>query len=125
MQKSGKFRSVMVEQMSFIMDDVQTRDSTLRLDAENLKATELEPFRSQHLPFVMHRRMTEFTMSFKVTVFLCNADISDTLKFCHFFPRYLRFMSLTSSAVAQFTYRPAKRHIYTYIYTYCAIISNE
>jgi len=88
--------SVMVEQMSSIMADVQTRDSTLRLDADNLKATELEPFGLQHLPFVMHRRMTEFTMSFKVTVFLCNAGISDTLKFCHFFPCYLWFMSLMS-----------------------------
>jgi len=88
-------KGVMVEQTSSVMADVQTRDNTLRLDAENLKATEVEPFRLQHLPFVMHRRMTEFTMSFKVTVFLCNAGISDTLEFCHFFPCYLWFMSLT------------------------------
>jgi hypothetical protein len=89
-------QGVMVEQMSSIMADVQTRDSTLRLDAENLKATELEePFRLQHLPFVMHRRMTEFTVAFKVTVFLCNSGISDTLKFCLFSPRYLWFTSLT------------------------------
>jgi len=89
-------QSIMVEQMSSVMADVKTRSSTLRLDAENLKATELEPFRLQYLPFVMHRRMTEFTMSFKVTVFLCNVGISDTLKFCNFFPCYLRSMSLTS-----------------------------
>jgi len=79
-------KGVMVEQMSSVMVDVQTRDSTLRLDTENLKATELETSRLQHLPFVTHQRMTEFTMSFKVTVHLRNADISDTLKFCHFSP---------------------------------------
>ena len=81
--------------MSSRMPDMQTRDSTLRLDTENLKAMGLEPFRLQQLPFVTHQRMAEFPMSFKVTIFLCNTDIADTLKFLHFSPRFLWFMSLT------------------------------